>query len=281
MEDQRETASEQELILDGSIFKARREELNLSLADVSAETRILSRHIDSIEQNRWSELPHPAFTRGFISNYAQTLGLDSKALVAQFNRMQGAETKSLKETFESSSPIKDRGTVAPPTENLIRFGRPGIMFALVAAVVLIIFYVLINVRGNPLPEVLDVPVSAAQSLLLSDRRTEEGMRGEVQPSEVAAPDSAAVAQSGTEAQLVFWVMRSAQIRVTDATGKLILSGEHGRGEIRVTGVSPFHLQTDRVQNFDLNINGVPQLLRQNFAAGPIDEVLAAPASAAN
>ena len=60
----------------GQILRAKRIEMGKSLEQVAAITKIHTRILTAIEEDRYSELPARAFTRGFIVNYAKALKLD-------------------------------------------------------------------------------------------------------------------------------------------------------------------------------------------------------------
>lgn len=56
----------------------------VSLNEISAATRISTRFLEAIENDRWNELPGGAFNRGFIRSIARFLGLDEDSLVAEY-----------------------------------------------------------------------------------------------------------------------------------------------------------------------------------------------------
>lgn len=60
----------------GQLLRERRIELGKSLEQISAATRIHSRILSALEEDRYSELPARTFTRGFITSYCKALRLD-------------------------------------------------------------------------------------------------------------------------------------------------------------------------------------------------------------
>lgn len=58
----------------GSYLRARREARGVSLEALAQETRIASRILEALEQDRLRSLPAPVFVRGFIRAYLQCLG---------------------------------------------------------------------------------------------------------------------------------------------------------------------------------------------------------------
>lgn len=68
----------------GEHLKREREMRGVSLEEVSAATRISTRFLVAIENEKWEELPGGAFNRGFIRAVARFLGLDEDGLVAEY-----------------------------------------------------------------------------------------------------------------------------------------------------------------------------------------------------
>jgi len=56
----------------------------VSLEEIAAATRISTRFLEALENERWEELPGGVFNRGFIRSIAHFLGLDEDALVAEY-----------------------------------------------------------------------------------------------------------------------------------------------------------------------------------------------------
>lgn len=67
----------------GERLKRAREAAGLSLEQVSAETRISTRHLEMIEQGRFSALPARTYAIGFSRTYARQVGFDEKEAVAE------------------------------------------------------------------------------------------------------------------------------------------------------------------------------------------------------
>ena len=65
----------------GSALKARREQRQLTLAQISEATRIRSHYLQALENDDLSAIPSAAQARGFLGIYAQFLNLDLQALI--------------------------------------------------------------------------------------------------------------------------------------------------------------------------------------------------------
>ncbi len=78
----------------GAFLREARETTGRGLADIAATLRIRAKFLQAIEDGRYEDLPGPTYAAGFIRSYADYLGLDSTALLAQFkNEPSGAEAQ--------------------------------------------------------------------------------------------------------------------------------------------------------------------------------------------
>src|SRR5215469_7240526 len=68
----------------GEELKSRREERGKTLFAISESTRIGTRFLKAIEENRFSVLPGGIFTRSFIRAYAREVGMDEVEAIARF-----------------------------------------------------------------------------------------------------------------------------------------------------------------------------------------------------
>ncbi len=68
----------------GEHLKREREMRGVSLEEISAATRISTRFLEALENERWEQLPGGIFNRGFIRAEAHFLGLDEESLVAEY-----------------------------------------------------------------------------------------------------------------------------------------------------------------------------------------------------
>lgn len=78
-------AGEEGILSVGALLRHHREKMGFTLKDVSARTRIRTTHLQNIEEENFAELPAPVYLRGFLIEYARTLGLrEPGALVARY-----------------------------------------------------------------------------------------------------------------------------------------------------------------------------------------------------
>ncbi|MCD5322755.1 MULTISPECIES: helix-turn-helix domain-containing protein [Pontibacillus] len=67
----------------GARLKEARESQNMSLEDVQNETKIQTRYLQAIEKGNFSIMPGKFYTRAFIRQYAEAVGLDPEALMEE------------------------------------------------------------------------------------------------------------------------------------------------------------------------------------------------------
>jgi cytoskeleton protein RodZ len=69
----------------GPLLKKAREARDMTQQDVSDSLNLMVRVIDDIESERWTQLPPPAFSRGYLRAYAKLLALDPDTIVKSFD----------------------------------------------------------------------------------------------------------------------------------------------------------------------------------------------------
>ena len=70
----------------GAVLKAVRKMQGFVPEEVAAETRIPVLNLERIEQEDFAALPPPVYTRGFVSGYADFLGLEADRAASDFMR---------------------------------------------------------------------------------------------------------------------------------------------------------------------------------------------------
>lgn len=78
----------------GSTLRRHRQEKQLTLEQIEAQTRIRARFLQAIEAGKLDQLPEPVYIQSFIKKYAQTLGLDGTQLASTFPVSDRPQTKT-------------------------------------------------------------------------------------------------------------------------------------------------------------------------------------------
>lgn len=68
----------------GASLKKHRQGLEISLQQISEQTRISESILEAIEADRYDDLPASVFVRGFLRQYARFVGLDADQVVSQY-----------------------------------------------------------------------------------------------------------------------------------------------------------------------------------------------------
>lgn len=76
----------------GAVLKSERETRELSIEEVSSTTRIPRRTLESLEDDRFEDLPSGVFVRGFIKAYASAVDIDAHEVLARFDEQQPKTT---------------------------------------------------------------------------------------------------------------------------------------------------------------------------------------------
>ncbi len=69
----------------GDFLRTERETRHLSIEEVSRTTRIPRRTLESLEEDRFEELPSGVFVRGFIKAYASAVDIDANEVLSLFD----------------------------------------------------------------------------------------------------------------------------------------------------------------------------------------------------
>lgn len=132
----------------GERLQAAREAQGVSLAQASADTRILQRYIVALEDGNYQHLPGDVYARGFIRNYAAYLGIPADDLIELY-RLDRGTTDPIRVRPPTSTP-RIRGLFVPSF-----FGVFFVVFALIG-----VSYLVLNLTNNLGPQrVAEVPLA--------------------------------------------------------------------------------------------------------------------------
>lgn len=89
----------------GEILRDAREAKGYSVREVSEEIHIMSRYIDALEREDYTIFPAETYITGFLTRYAEFLGLNSETVLSQYRgvKLEYSETP-LKELTEVTRP---------------------------------------------------------------------------------------------------------------------------------------------------------------------------------
>jgi cytoskeletal protein RodZ len=70
----------------GAVLRARRESIGIPLQEIARNTRISIAYLQFIEEDHVKGLPHDAYLRGYLIQYARALGLDPRVVAEGYLR---------------------------------------------------------------------------------------------------------------------------------------------------------------------------------------------------
>lgn len=90
----------------GEYLKKERESRNISLEEVSRNTRIQEYLLRAIEEGRYDVLPSATYVKGFISAYARYLGLNTSEVILCYEKAEKGRPKTLIEILPRKGDLK-------------------------------------------------------------------------------------------------------------------------------------------------------------------------------
>ena len=98
----------------GDDLIAARVGINLSVGEVAQATRISHRHIRSLEEGRYSDLPGGMYNRAFLRSYCTFLGLDPKPFLERFEKESTPVSEKAARTKARAAVVSAESFRIPP-----------------------------------------------------------------------------------------------------------------------------------------------------------------------
>lgn len=257
--DTTDAATSQPSLTFGVALSDARNKRRLSVDDVAKELNILRRHIEAIESEDYAALPQRAFARGFVVSYAKFLNLDAGDIAKQFDQ---SYPNKQGESEKIKSPLKPMGKLYRDRSHAPL--RLNIWLVLAVIAVIAIGIALLRMVGNATGgnDNADVAQTQVADSLSVTEQAQGAALGEVGATGSALNIGGETAAAGTEsvaapASIDLWVKETTIIKITDATGKVLLSGEQSRGGYQLSGQAPINLEIDNPTRVSVDFNKNP------------------------
>ncbi|OGV96315.1 hypothetical protein A2W24_01235 [Microgenomates group bacterium RBG_16_45_19] len=169
----------------GELLQNARLQQNLSLAEISRQTRIAQHYLAAIEANDFKALPAATFTKGFLRNYAVSLKLDPQTVLAIFRRDYDQDERGRIIPRALTEPVRaPRHLITPTRISLVISGFLGLLVVGFFARQIIIF-----TQAPPLTILtpVDNTTSASPVLVKGETSPEASVAVNHEPA-VVAPD---------------------------------------------------------------------------------------------
>src|SRR6202051_3271583 len=82
----------------GEKLKLEREKRKITLEEISVSTKIGTRMLQALEENKFNQLPGGIFNKGFVRAYSRCLGLDEDQTIADYLQASGDALPASPET---------------------------------------------------------------------------------------------------------------------------------------------------------------------------------------
>jgi cytoskeletal protein RodZ len=158
----------------GLQLRAAREAKGWDLARAERETRIRARYLAALEQGDYRDLPSPVYTRGFVRNYAQYVGLDPERAIDAYRREAFPEDPARKPVVQPQPIAARRGGTLILTRGRV---AAVALLALVLALVGYMAYQFITFAGTPA-----LTITAPATDVAAYPATVYVIRGETEPN---------------------------------------------------------------------------------------------------
>jgi len=126
---------------DSSDLAALREKKGLSLSDVFAKTRISTKNLAALERNDFAALPPGIYTKAFIRQYAELLGIDPQPILLRY----ATYVKSL----EDPQPIRKKEEREASTQTRISVKKLAVGLTFLAIVISLALFIYSRNQSQP------------------------------------------------------------------------------------------------------------------------------------
>jgi cytoskeleton protein RodZ len=155
----------------GVRLKQEREKRAVTLDDISLSTKISTRMLRALEEERFDQLPGGIFNKGFIRAYARCLGMDEEQVIADYLAAISPPGKDSEN--DDQAPVLDPPS-REPAESAAAAGIPWGMFAVVLLIVALGFaawgfYSRDSEKGTPASAAPAAPSSNLSPAAVADR----------------------------------------------------------------------------------------------------------------
>lgn len=154
----------------GETLSQARKKKNITIEQAEEETKIRARYLRALESRSYDLLPGNIYGLGFLTKYADFLGLDKKSLVLQFRleKKEGIHEVS----FTREKHIKEPWFSITP--------KLLIISGVVLVIGLIFGYIVYSVRAFALPPNLEISSPSIEQVVKEDKteivgKTDEGV----------------------------------------------------------------------------------------------------------
>jgi len=122
----------------GEKLRRARKRKGVDLIEAELDTKIRAKYLEALENEDFDLLPNDVYVKGFLTTYAQYLGLPPEKIVKLYRQQKTTSKTKDDATFIATKALKEKSLVITPKLVVITL---GILFC-ISAVIYIVFQVL-------------------------------------------------------------------------------------------------------------------------------------------
>ena len=154
----------------GETLASARKKKNITIEQAEEETKIRARYLRALESGSYEQLPGNVYALGFLTKYADFLGVDKKSLILQFKIERKESTHPVSFTREK----RIKGPRFSITPKLLIFLIVLLAFGLIFS------YIIYSVRAFAMPPNLEISSPVAEQVVKESKtkiigKTDEGV----------------------------------------------------------------------------------------------------------
>lgn len=225
----------------------------MSLSDVSEQIHIRSVYLQALENDDWSAIGAPVYTRGFIRTYARFLGLDPESAVQRFS--EGGSTAAPAGAEAPGAPREAAKPGERRSPSLLLWVAAALAVVLVAAVVYNLYSLQITEREKPTAA---IPAAASPS-------PPPGPAADTSPAVGASPALVGASpEAGTspEATATEMLTKTITLRLSQASwlrvildGQNVMEGVFPQGTVRTFHGDKVLVRIGNAGGVAIDVNG--------------------------
>ena len=116
----------------GENLKREREMRGVTLQEISDATKIGTRALIALEEERFDQLPGGIFNKGFVRSYARFLGMDEESAVVAYEQAAGIQSEPQAYNRQTPEPAPDPESYKPSI-GLLLVRIVGVLLLVIAA----------------------------------------------------------------------------------------------------------------------------------------------------
>ena len=123
------------------ILHRRRESLEISLSEAEQATRIRGSYLEAIESGNYDELKDDVYSKGYVRNYADYLGLETKPIIKIYERERAAQREMKRQSRRKAGDVIKLGLQPIRATRMVVTPRTFLIGSVLAMFLVVVGYI--------------------------------------------------------------------------------------------------------------------------------------------